>query len=263
MARFAKYTLMAALAAPSVRSFSSTSIKTIGRNIFGSALLPGKISLRMSNRNFGTMAGNETVSTSSCIGNQMPHFSSDALINGEIQKLDSNNYFKDSYGLVIFYPLDFTFVCPSELLGFSERISEFESRGIKVIGISIDSPFSHKAWNSMELKAGGIQGVKFPLVSDLSKTITSSFGLLRPEGFSHRASVLIDKQGNVRHISIFDLGIGRSVDETLRVFDAIEYSQQTGHVCPLNWKRGEPSMTPTAESTSTYLFNKYSKKGLN
>ncbi|AFZ80448.1 2-cys peroxiredoxin, putative [Theileria equi strain WA] len=209
-------------------------------------------------RHFGTHSEPCHISTSSLIGRVMPSFKGSALVNDDIVDFDSASYFKDSYGLLIFYPLDFTFVCPSELLGFSERIAEFEKRGIKVLGISVDSAFSHKAWKGLDAKAGGISSLKFPLVSDLSKSISKDFGLLRSEGFSHRSSVLVDKSGVVKHIALFDLGIGRSVDETLRVFDAIQFSEKTGNVCPLNWKSGDEAMKPTFESTRDYLAKKFS-----
>ncbi|CDR97748.1 antioxidant, AhpC/TSA family, putative [Babesia bigemina] len=189
----------------------------------------------------------------------MPSFKSSAVVDGSVKDFDAAEHFRGSYGLMVFYPLDFTFVCPSELLGFSERISEFEERGIKVVGVSVDSPFSHLAWSQMDLKQGGVQGVKFPLVSDLSRSISKSFGMLRPEGFAQRASVLIDKAGKVRHVAVFDLGIGRSVDETLRVFDAIKFSDESGHVCPANWRKGAAAMAPTAESTGEYLAKTFEK----
>lgn len=204
-------------------------------------------------RNFGTGACQAPVNLGHLVGQEMPAFKTAAAVDGAVKDFDSKEYFKGSYGLLVFYPLDFTFVCPSELLGFSERLKEFQDREVKVAGVSVDSAFSHLSWAKMELVKGGIQGIKYPLVSDLSRDIVKSFGLLRPEGFSQRASVLIDKAGKVRHVAVYDLGIGRSVDEMLRMFDAIRHFDEHGQVCPANWKKGSPAMMPTAESTGEYL----------
>ncbi|ORM40258.1 Peroxiredoxin-2 [Babesia sp. Xinjiang] len=213
-------------------------------------------------RAFGTHICANHVNSGDMIGRELPSFRTSAVIDGAIADFDSSEYFRDSYGLLVFYPLDFTFVCPSELLGFSERLSDFESRGIKVVGVSVDSVFSHLAWLHTDLKNGGVQGVKIPLLSDISRTISKSVGLLRSDGFAQRASVLIDKSGKVRHLSIFDLGIGRSVDETLRVFDAIKFNDESGQVCPVNWKKGGDSMAPTSASTGAYLAKTFSKGAL-
>nr|UKS50703.1 thioredoxin peroxidase 2 [Babesia orientalis] len=210
-------------------------------------------------RGFGTHASTEYVNSGDLVGHDFPNFKTSAVVNGSITEFDASKYFHDSYALLVFYPLDFTFVCPSELLGFSERLGEFEQRGIKVVGISVDSVFSHFAWLQTELKNGGVQGVKIPLVSDISRSISKSFGLLRADGFAQRASVLIDKAGKVRHVAVFDLGIGRSVDETLRVFDAIKFSDESGQVCPVNWKKGSAAMAPTSASTGDYLAKTFSK----
>ncbi|KAK1937650.1 antioxidant, AhpC/TSA family [Babesia divergens] len=210
-------------------------------------------------RSFGSIAGQGSVNLGELVGQRMPGFKSSSVLDGCLCDLDSQEYFKDSYGLLVFYPLDFTFVCPSELLGISERLSDFEKRGVKVVGVSVDSPFSHLAWSQMELKKGGIEGIKFPLVSDVSRSITKSFGLMRPEGFAQRASVLIDKQGMVRHVAVFDLGIGRSVDEMLRMFDAIQHFDASGQVCPANWQKGRDAMSPSATSTGEYLHKTYQK----
>nr|BAN65830.1 antioxidant, AhpC/TSA family [Babesia bovis] len=209
-------------------------------------------------RAFGTQAGSYHTNIGDLVGREFPDFKTSAVINGNITEFDASAYFRDSYALLVFYPLDFTFVCPSELLGFSARLSEFEQRGIKVVGISIDSVFSHLAWLQMDLKKGGVHGLKIPLVSDISRSISKSFGLLRSDGFAQRASVLIDKTGKVRHTAVFDLGIGRSVDETLRVFDAIKFNDESGQVCPVNWQKGGAGMSQTSSSTGDYLFKTFS-----
>ncbi|BAM38696.1 2-cys peroxiredoxin [Theileria orientalis strain Shintoku] len=195
----------------------------------------------------------------SLLGKPMPFFKGTALDKTELVDLNSKDYFNNSYGLLVFYPLDFTFVCPSELLGFSERLEEFQKRNVKVLGVSVDSPFSHLAWKQMDVKNGGISSLKFPLFSDLNRAVTSSFGLLRDEGFAHRASVLVDKSGVVKHVALYDLGLGRSVDEVLRLFDAVQFSEKTGHVCPVNWKSGDKAMEPNFESTKDYLKERFDK----
>ncbi|GFE55394.1 2-cys peroxiredoxin [Babesia ovis] len=210
-------------------------------------------------RAFGSHACSEHVNSGDLLGHVFPNFKTSAVVNGAVTEFDASKYFHDSYALLVFYPLDFTFVCPSELLGFSERISEFEQRGIKVVGVSVDSVFSHLGWIQTDLKNGGVKGLRIPLVSDISRSISKSFGLLRADGFAQRASVLIDKCGKVRHVSIFDLGIGRSVDETLRVFDAIKFNDESGQVCPVNWKKGGAGMSPTSASTGDYLAKTFSK----
>ncbi|GIX65753.1 2-cys peroxiredoxin [Babesia caballi] len=210
-------------------------------------------------RAFGTQSCTGAVNLCDLVGREMPSFKTAAVVDGAVKDFDAAEHFRGSYGLIIFYPLDFTFVCPTELLSFSERLSEFEERGVKVIGVSIDSPFSHLAWSQMDLKSGGLKGLKFPLVSDMSRSIVTSFGVLRPEGFAQRSSVLVDKSGKVRHVAVFDLGIGRSVDETLRVFDAIKLSDETGQVCPANWKKGGAAIAPTAASTGEYLDKTFVK----
>lgn len=214
-------------------------------------------STMMPNRCFAGHACQEQANLGQLVGQPMPTFNSSAVIDGELKDFDAAEYFKGSYGMLVFYPLDFTFVCPSELLGVSTRLEEFTKRGVKVAGISVDSAFSHLSWSQLELSKGGIKGIRFPLVADISRSIIKSFGLLRPEGFSQRASVLIDNTGKVRHVAVFDLGIGRSVDEMLRMFDAIQHYDQFGEVCPANWEQGKPAMKATAESTGEYLEKAY------
>ena len=212
------------------------------RNGIKSAKTPDRISsLKSVNgvRNYSSSEGLNNTVTSSLIGKLMPSFKGTALLGDDLVQFNSSDYFKDSYGLLVFYPLDFTFVCPSELLGFSERLKEFEERHVKVLGVSVDSPFSHKAWKELDVRQGGVSPLKFPLFSDLSREVSSSFGLLRDEGFSHRASVLVDKAGVVKHVAMYELGLGRSVDETLRLFDAVQFAEKTGNVCPVNWKQGD------------------------
>ena len=166
-----------------------------------------------------------------------------------------------------FYPLDFTFVCPTELLAFQEKIEEFEKRNVAVVGCSIDSKFSHWAWLNTEKKDGGIKGVKYPLVSDLSKTIAENYDVLAGEydynedgemefdgaTVAYRGLFLIDKQGVVRHQVVNDLPLGRSVNETLRMVDALQFFEDNGEVCPADWQQGDEGMQATQEGVSDYL----------
>ncbi|XP_954538.1 2-cys peroxiredoxin, putative [Theileria annulata] len=208
-------------------------------------------------RNYSTSEGLCNTVTSSLVGKLMPSFKGTALLSDDLVQFNSSDYFKDSYGLLVFYPLDFTFVCPSELLGFSERLKDFEERNVKVLGVSVDSPFSHKAWKELDVRQGGVSPLKFPLFSDMTREVSRSFGLLRDEGFSHRASVLVDKAGVVKHVALYDLGLGRSVDETLRLFDAVQFAEKTGNVCPVNWKQGDQAMKPDSQSVKQYLSNRF------
>lgn len=157
------------------------------------------------------------------------------------------------YAVVFFYPLDFTFVCPSEIIAFDRKLGEFKKRDCEVIGISVDSQFTHVAWKNTPVDKGGIGPVKFPLVADLSKQISEQFGVLFDGSVALRGLFLIDKEGIVRHAVINDLPLGRNVDEALRMIDALQYTEKHGEVCPANWKKGEEAMKPTAAGVAEYL----------
>jgi len=153
-----------------------------------------------------------------------------------------------------FYPLDFTFVCPTELHAFQEKLHEFKQRNAEVVGCSIDSPFTHAAWLNTPKSKGGIEGVSYPLVSDINKTIAKAFDVLKEDdGIAYRGLFLIDRTGIVRHQVVNDLPIGRSVDEALRVLDALIFHEENGEVCPANWKAGEKSMKATDEGLLAYF----------
>jgi len=158
--------------------------------------------------------------------------------------------FKGKYVLLFFYPLDFTFVCPTELIAFDRKLAEFKKRDIAV---SVDSAFSHLAWKSTPLKEGGIGNVQYPIVSDLKKQISRDFGILFDESIALRGLFLIDKTGIVRHAVINDLPLGRSIDEALRMVDALQFHEKYGEVCPANWKPGEEGMKATQEGVASYL----------
>ena len=159
----------------------------------------------------------------------------------------------DKYAVVFFYPLDFTFVCPSEIIAFDKKLGEFQTRNCEVIGISVDSQFTHLAWKNTPLNKGGIGQVKFPLVADLTKQIAEQYGVLFGGAVALRGLFLIDKSGIVRHAVINDLPLGRNIDEALRMLDALQYYEKNGEVCPANWKNGEVAMKPTQEGVALYL----------
>ena len=183
---------------------------------------------------------------------EAPNFSATAVVNEEFKTLQLTDY-RGKYVILFFYPLDFTFVCPTEIIAFSDRIEEFQKRGAEVIGVSVDSQFSHLAWIKMPRTEGGLGGLKYPLVADLTKKISSDYGVLLDGGIALRGLFLIDKGGVVRHITINDLPIGRSVDETLRVLDALQFFEKNGEVCPADWKPGKATIKPGVKESKEYF----------
>jgi len=182
-----------------------------------------------------------------------PDFSGEAYVNGEFRKVSLAD-FKGKKLVLFFYPLDFTFVCPTEILAFTDRIEDFRKRQTEVVGVSVDSQFTHRAWAQVDRKEGGIKGVNYPLISDLSKKIASDYGVLMPDaGIALRGLFIINKQGILKHATINHLDLGRNIDEVLRLLDAIDFSEEHGEVCPANWKKGEKAMKPTAESLKQYM----------
>lgn len=188
------------------------------------------------------------------IGKLAPQFQAKAVIQGAIIDNFSLSSLLGSYVVLFFYPLDFTFVCPTELHAFQERLSDFQKRGAKVVGCSVDSAFSHLAWLNTPKSQGGIEGVQYPLVADLNKQICTDYGVLKEdEGIAYRGLFLIDREGIIRHLLINDLGLGRSVDEALRMLDALIFLEEHGQVCPANWNTGEKGMTPTSKGLLQYF----------
>lgn len=203
------------------------------------------------------------------VGKKAPVFSTDAVINGNqiVENFSLNQYLGNKYVLFFFYPADFTFVCPTELLAFQERIKDFDERNVAVVGCSVDSAFSHWKWLDTPIKQGGINGVKYPLVADQAKTISENYDVLAghyeytedgesafkgvPQ--SYRGLFLIDKEGVVRHQVVNDMPLGRSVDEALRMIDALQYFEENGEVCPANWKKGDKALQATQEGIKDYL----------
>jgi peroxiredoxin (alkyl hydroperoxide reductase subunit C) len=160
---------------------------------------------------------------------------------------------RGKYTLLFFYPLDFTFVCPSEIIAFNTAYAQFKEKNCEVVGVSIDSQFSHWAWKNTPVDQGGIGQIEFPLVADLNKQISRDYGVLLNESVALRGLFLIDKEGIVRHSVINDLPLGRSVEEALRMLDALQFTEKYGEVCPANWKEGEEGMKPTADGVADYL----------
>jgi peroxiredoxin (alkyl hydroperoxide reductase subunit C) len=160
---------------------------------------------------------------------------------------------RGKYAVVFFYPLDFTFVCPSEIIAFDKAYEKFQAKNCEVVGVSVDSHFSHWAWKNTPVDQGGIGQIKFPLVADLTKQISRDFGVLFNDAIALRGLFLIDKEGVVRHAVINDLPLGRNVDEALRMLDALQFTEEHGEVCPANWIAGDEAMKPTAEGVAEYL----------
>jgi peroxiredoxin (alkyl hydroperoxide reductase subunit C) len=206
------------------------------------------------------------------VGKRAPSFSNDAVVNGGdmVENFSLDQYLGKKYVILFFYPADFTFVCPTEILAFQDKLGEFEKRSTAVVGCSVDSHFSHWKWLQTDPKDGGIKGVKFPLVSDLAKTIAENYDVLAGEytynedgeatfsgsPMAYRGLFLIDKQGIVRHQVVNDMPLGRSVEETLRMVDALQFFETNGEVCPADWHKGEKGLTASQDGIKDYLSKK-------
>jgi len=184
---------------------------------------------------------------------EAPDFTAKAVLpDGSIDDFKLSDL-RGKYVVLFFYPLDFTFVCPTEIIAHDKRLDEFKKRKVEVVAVSIDSPFSHHAWRNTPVNKGGIGAVKFPMVADVNHEITRAYGVEHPDSIALRASFLIDKEGNVRHQVVNDLPLGRNVDEMLRVVDALQFHEKNGEVCPAGWQKGEDGMKPTADGVADYL----------
>jgi len=191
---------------------------------------------------------------STLVTKQAPDFTASAVMPNNTIKEDFRlSDYQGKYVVLFFYPLDFTFVCPSEIIAFNKKLDEFKKRNTEVIGVSVDSQFTHLAWKNTEVNKGGIGNVQFPLVADLAKKISADYGVLFDESIALRGLFLIDKDGVVRHCVINDLPLGRNIDEALRMVDALQFFEKNGEVCPANWKDGEDGMAPSAEGVAEYL----------
>lgn len=188
------------------------------------------------------------------VGKQAPQFKAKAIVEGKIVSDFSLQRYQGRYVIFFFYPLDFTFVCPTELHAFQDYLAEFHRREAEVVGCSVDSCYSHLAWLNTPKSKGGIADVYYPLVSDLNKTISRDYDVLLPEeGIAYRGLFLIDRQGIVRHQIVNDLPLGRSIDETLRILDALIYFEKNGEVCPANWQHGKKAFSPSNEGLEQYF----------
>jgi len=194
------------------------------------------------------------------VGKAAPDFTAAAVLaDGSIQEDFNLGKLKGKYVVLFFYPLDFTFVCPSELIAFDHRIKEFEARGVQVVGCSIDSQFTHAAWRNTPVNEGGIGAVAYPLVADVKHEICQAYDVECADGVAFRGSFLIDKDGVVRHQVVNDLPLGRNVDEMLRMIDALQFTEEHGEVCPAGWNKGDKGMVPDAKGVASYLASEADK----
>lgn len=183
-----------------------------------------------------------------------PDFTAEAVLaNGETQNVSLSQFKDKSYVVLFFYPFDFTFVCPTEILAFSNKIEEFKKRGVEVLGCSIDSAHVHRAWRNTKTEDGGIGPIGYSLIADVDKNIARSYGVLLDGGMALRGTFLIDKKGVVRQETVNDLPLGRSVEETLRLVDALQYTEQHGEVCPAGWNKGKQGMKANPTGVAAFL----------
>ncbi|KAB2928635.1 MAG: peroxiredoxin [Candidatus Contendobacter sp.] len=183
-----------------------------------------------------------------------PDFTAAAVLpDGSIKEDFKLSDLRGKYVVLFFYPLDFTFVCPSEIIAHDHRVAQFKELGVEVVGVSIDSQFSHFAWRETPVEKGGIGRVQFPLVADIKHEITKAYGIEHPAGVALRGSFLIDKAGIVQAQIVNNLPLGREVDEMVRLVEALQFTEQHGEVCPAGWKKGQKGMKPTAEGVASYL----------
>ena len=190
---------------------------------------------------------------STLVTKQAPDFTAQAVLpDNSFAKLTLSSY-RGKHVVLFFYPLDFSFVCPSEIIAFDKAIEKFEQKNTQVIGVSVDSHFTHLAWKKTPRNQGGIGPVKYPLVADLSKQIAKEYGVLFGDEVALRGLFLIDKEGIVRHALVNDLPLGRNVDEALRLVDALQFIEEHGEVCPANWHEGDDAMKPTIDGVAEYL----------
>lgn len=189
-----------------------------------------------------------------------PDFTAPAVMpDGSIKEDFTLSSLRGKYVALFFWPLDFTFVCPTEIISHDRRMNQFAKLNVEVVGVSIDSQFTHFAWRNTPVAEGGIGPVKFPIVADIKHSITRAYGIEHPDGVALRASFLIDKNGIVQHLVVNNLPLGRNVDEMLRMVEALQFTEEYGDVCPAGWHKGDAGMKPTAEGVSEYL-SKHGKK---
>ena len=191
-----------------------------------------------------------------CVGKEAPSFNCQAVINKQIKEVSLQD-FDGKYKVIFFYPLDFTFVCPTELHAFQELLSEFEKRNTQVLGVSVDSAYSHLAWLNTPKAKGGIEGITYPILSDINKEISKAYGVLDEcQGVAFRGVFVLDKDNIVQSITINNLSLGRNIPEFVRLIDALQFVEKHGQVCPANWNSGQKAMDPTSEGVQTYFGDK-------
>ena len=190
---------------------------------------------------------------STLVTQEAPDFTAQAVMGDNTFEEVQLSSYRGKYVVLFFYPLDFTFVCPSEIIAFDKELEKFKSKNAEVIGVSVDSHFTHLAWKNTPRDKGGIGDISYPLVADLDKNISRAYGILSDDSVALRGLFLLDKEGVVRHELVNDLGLGRSVDEAIRMLDALRFSEEHGEVCPANWREGEDAMKPTADGVADYL----------
>jgi peroxiredoxin (alkyl hydroperoxide reductase subunit C) len=194
------------------------------------------------------------------VGKAAPDFTADAVLaDGSFKKISLSDYKGKKYVVLFFYPLDFTFVCPSEIIAFDHRNKKFEDKDVQLIGVSVDSKYSHWAWRNTKVKDGGIGEVSFPLVADITKQIARDYDVLVNEAVALRGSFLVDKDGVVQHQVVNNLPLGRNIDEMLRMVDALQFHEEHGEVCPAGWQDGKAGMKENADGVASYL-SKHARK---
>ena len=186
------------------------------------------------------------------VGQQAPDFSEEAVINGDFKKISLSDY-KGKWLVLFFYPLDFTFVCPTEITAFSNSIDGFKKLGAEVVGVSVDSKYSHLAWTQQPRDKGGLGDIKYPLLQDLTKKISEDYGVLLSAGVALRGLFVIDPEGTLQYQVVHNLNFGRNVKEVLRVIEALKFSKKSGDVCPANWEPGSQSMKPDPKGSQEYF----------
>ena len=198
---------------------------------------------------------NQVVNNQVLVGKEAPDFCMPAVLaNGDIQEYRLSDHVKGKYGLVFFYPLDFTFVCPSELIALDHRMPLLHELNVEVVAVSIDSQFTHAAWRKTPVKAGGIGPVTYTLIADLKHEIAQAYGVEHPDaGVALRGAFIIDKQGIIRAQLVNDLPLGRNIDELIRLVKALQFTEKHGEVCPAGWQEGDSGMQPTTEGVASYL----------
>lgn len=197
---------------------------------------------------------------STLVGKPAPDFTTQAVMpDGSFQEISLSGYKSKNYVLLFFYPLDFTFVCPTEIIAFSDRVEEFKKRGVAILSASVDSKFTHLAWRNTPRTEGGLGDIGYPMLEDLNKNIASDYGVLLDAGIALRGLFLIDKDGLIRHQIINDLPLGRNVDEALRMVDALQFFEKNGEVCPANWSEGQRGIKPDPKASKEFFSMEYGK----